>query len=216
MASNLGALVIRSQRTETYEKYDSMSETLLVEKCRLQDPHAFSQFVDLYQGRVFGFIKRMTPNAEEAADLTQEVFIRAFQHFHKFDLRSSVKTWLFKIAHNLCIDQSRRRARTPEPSSLYGDRTSDEIIEISDTEWQPDLVVADAEFAEALETAIARMSEKLRVVLLMHDREDLSYEEIAELLAIPIGTVKSRLFLGRAFLQNELSSYLNGAESKRK
>ena len=185
------------------------AESLLIDRCRKQDPQAFAQFIDLYQARVFGFIKRMTPNGEEAADLTQEVFIRAYQHFNRFDLRSSVKTWLFTIAHNLCIDHSRRRSRTPDSISLQGDRIADDEIEIADHAWQPDLVFADSEIEEALESAISKMSVKLKAVLLMHDREDLSYEEIASALSIPVGTVKSRLFLGRTFLQNELREYLN-------
>jgi len=212
MSSYAGALVISKRVLDSSRSEEASSEALLIDRCRKQDEQAFAQFIDLYQARVFGFIKRMTTNAEEAADLTQEVFIRAYQHFPRFDLRSSVKTWLFKIAHNLCIDHSRKVARTPDSLSLYSDSQAEDDYEIADFEWEPERVAIDAELARALEDGISKMSEKLRSVLLMHDREDMAYDEIASILSIPVGTVKSRLFLARAFLQNELAPRLKSTE----
>lgn len=187
---------------------DSLTEQTLIERCRKQDSDAFGRFVDLYQSRVFGFVRRMVADADEAADVTQEVFIRAYQHFGRFDSRSSVKTWLFKIAHNLCVDYSRRKKRTPNAMSLSAADEESEAIEVADVRWQPELVMMDEELADAVDGAIMSMSEKLRSVLLLHDRDDLAYDEIASVLAIPVGTVKSRLFLARAHLQNSLSGYL--------
>jgi len=187
---------------------DSLTEQTLIERCRKQDSEAFGRFVDLYQSRVFGFVRRMVVDADEAADVTQEVFIRAYQHFGRFDSRSSVKTWLFKIAHNLCVDYSRRKKRTPNSMSLSAADDESEAIEVADVRWQPELVTMDEELADAVDGAIMSMSEKLRSVLLLHDRDDLAYDEIASALAIPVGTVKSRLFLARAHLQNSLAGYL--------
>lgn len=183
----------------------------LIERCKRQDVEAFGKLVDAYQNRVFGFVRRMIPNPDEAADVTQEVFIRAFQSFSRFDGRSSVRTWLFRIAHNLCIDRARRSHRAPVEVGLI-DPTEGEEIEVSDTRWQPDQIVLDGELMDVVERAIMSMSEKLRSVLLLHDKEDMAYEEIAEMLSLPVGTVKSRLFLARTHLQNALKKYA-GAES---
>jgi RNA polymerase sigma-70 factor (ECF subfamily) len=152
----------------------------------------------------------MVPNADEAEDITQEVFIRAFQNFGRFDARSSVRTWLFRIGYHLCIDRARKVDRTPSVSGLV-DPEEGEDIEISDTRWQPDQMIVDQELAGVVEDGIRSMSEKLRSVLLLHDREDMPYEEIATMLGVPVGTVKSRLFLARAHLQNVLKQYLGGS-----
>jgi RNA polymerase sigma-70 factor, ECF subfamily len=182
-------------------------EAALIEKCRRQDFEAFGKLVDAYQNRVFGFVKRMVPNPEEAADITQEVFIRAFQNFGRFDGRSSVRTWLFRIAYHLCVDRARKVERTPTHVAMF-DAEGGEEIEVSDDRWQPDQLLIDEELMSIVEQGILSMSEKLRSVLLLHDKEDMQYDEIAELLGVPIGTVKSRLFLARAHLQNVVRQYM--------
>jgi RNA polymerase sigma-70 factor (ECF subfamily) len=197
------------ERIQSSEGVDQAYERAILERCRKQDAEAFGQFVDLYQSRVFGFVRRMVADSEEAADVTQEVFIRAFQHFGRFDGRSSVKTWLFRIAHNLCVDHARRNKRSLKAISLAGATEEDEAIEVADVRWEPEQVTIDAELAEAVETAVAGMSEKLRSVLLLHDREDMAYEEIGATLSIPVGTVKSRLFLARNYLKAALADYLD-------
>jgi RNA polymerase sigma-70 factor (ECF subfamily) len=189
---------------------DSDTELALVERCKRRDAEAFGKIVDAYQNRVYGFVKRMVRDPEDAADVAQEVFIRAFQAFGRFDGRSSLRTWLFRIAHNLCIDRARRNDRSPIEASLDARDDEDGAWEISDARWAPEQLVLNAELYEQVEKALAAMSEKLRTVLLLHDREDFAYDEIAETLNLPIGTVKSRLFLARAHLQKHLSVYLDG------
>lgn len=194
---------------------ESADESALVDRCRKQDPQAFGRFVDAYQNRVYGFVKRMIANPDEAADVTQDVFIRAFQNFHRFDGRSAVRTWLFRIAHNLCIDRARKADRSFQESSLTQlTEDGDEVLDVPDARWEPEQIVLDDELATKVEQAIESMSEKLRAVLLLHDREDMPYEEIAQLLSVPVGTVKSRLFLARSHLQNALRNYLNKEVSK--
>jgi RNA polymerase sigma-70 factor, ECF subfamily len=192
---------------------DSASESALIDRCRKQDFEAFGKFVDLYQSRVFGFVRRMVPNSEEAADVTQEVFIKAFQNFTRFDGRSSVRTWLFRIAYHLCVDRARKQDRTPDQVALV-DAEEGESIDLPDSRWQPEQLAVDSELMSVVEAAILSMSEKLRSVLLLHDREDMQYEEIAQMLEVPVGTVKSRLFLARAHLQNVVKSYLEIEVSK--
>ena len=202
-------LCIEAGRLNSPRTADPATELAIIDRCRKQDPQAFGKFVDLYQNRVFGFVRRMVPQPEEAADITQDVFIRAYQSFGRFDGRSSVRTWLFRIAYNLCVDRSRKSDRSPQELSMQVGEDGEETIDVADTRWQPEQVALDAEMTQALEQAILSMSEKLRTVLLLHDREDIPYEEIAQMLGVPIGTVKSRLFLARAHLQNVLKNYLN-------
>jgi RNA polymerase sigma-70 factor, ECF subfamily len=192
---------------------DHASELAIVERCRRQDYEAFGKLVDAYQNRVFGFVRRMVSNAEEASDITQDVFIRAFQSFHRFDGRCSVRTWLFRIAYNLCVDRARKIDRSPNEVSLQGTTEIDETFDVPDGRWQPDQLAIDAEMAAAIDEAIKSMSEKLRSVLLLHDKEDLPYEEIAQMVGVPVGTVKSRLFLARAHLQQHLRNYLHAEVS---
>lgn len=203
MALALGTYRLKARQS------DPLSEAALIERCRRNDVEAFGKLVDLYQNRVFGFVRRMVSNPDEAADVTQETFIRAFQNFSRFDARSSVRTWLFRIAHNLCIDRARKADRVPTSLSLVGTDDSEETIDVADDRWQPDQMLLNDELMTVVEAGIAGMSEKLRSVLLLHDKEDMAYEEIAETLGVPIGTVKSRLFLARAHLQNVLSEYLD-------
>jgi RNA polymerase sigma-70 factor, ECF subfamily len=201
-------------RLNTPKQLDDASERALIERCRRNDYEAFGRFVDAYQNRVYGFVRRMVPSLDEAEDLTQEVFIRAFQHFSNFDGRCSVKTWLFRIANNLCIDRARRLGRVPAQSEYYPAGVDEEPIEIADARWQPENIALDRELTSLVEQGISTMSEKLRSVLLLHDREDMAYEEIASTLNIPVGTVKSRLFLARSHLQNVLNEYLKQEASK--
>jgi RNA polymerase sigma-70 factor (ECF subfamily) len=202
-------LCIGAGRLASREHLDQAAEAALIDRCRRQDLDAFGKLVDAYQNRVFGFVRRMVPNAEEASDVTQEVFIRAFQSFGRFDARSSVRTWLFRIAYNLCIDRARKADRSVTEIGMTPVGDTEEPIDVADNRWQPERIAMDSELQEAVEQGIRTMSEKLRTVLILHDREDTPYEEIAKIVGVPVGTVKSRLFLARAHLQNVLRNYLH-------
>ena len=190
---------------------DQVAEMALIEQCRRQDIEAFGKLVDLYQARIIGFVKRMVRNSEEAEDISQEVFIRAFQNLSKFDGRSSLRTWLFRIAYNLCVDQARKKNRHAPELGLI-DQETEEVIEISDPKWNPETVILDEEMRSIVEQSVATLSEKLRSVLLLHDKEELGYGELSEMLNIPVGTVKSRLFLARQHVQRDVENYLQGGK----
>lgn len=190
---------------------DPATEQALVERCRRQDGEAFAKVIDAYQNRVYGFVKRMVSNPEEAADIAQDVFIRAYQSFSRFDGRCSLRTWLFRIAYNLCIDRARKQKRSVEETSLDWAGDEDAAWEVPDDRWDPQTIVLDDEMQTVVESALASMSDKLRTVLLLHDKEDFAYDEIAQTLDLPIGTVKSRLFLARAHLQKVVGAYMNNA-----
>lgn len=197
-----------ANRLATNRKLDLADEHALVEQCRRQNYEAFSKIVDAYQARVFGFVRRMVRNEEEALDVTQDVFIKAYRHLERFDGRSSLRTWLFRIAHNLCIDRARRRSRQPVETSIEPMAADGDPIEIPDVRWDPERLALSNEMSAVVEQAVGTMSDKLRIVLLLHDKEDLGYDEIASTVDVPVGTVKSRLFLARAHLQRHLARYL--------
>jgi RNA polymerase sigma-70 factor, ECF subfamily len=206
-------LCLKAMTLKPGQSLDPTAELAIIERCKKNDAEAFGKIVDAYQNRLFGFVRRMVKDPEEANDIAQEAFVRAFQGIGRFDGRSSIRTWLFRIAYNLCIDRRRRAGRLPGESSLDSAFEDDEPIEVPDVRWDPERVILGDELRSVLEAAIATMSDKLRSVLLLHDQQDLAYEDIAKVLDLPIGTVKSRLFLARAHLQNAVGAYLRGGAS---
>ena len=202
-------LVLRTMTLKPGSTTDPTAELALIERCRRNDAEAFGKIVDAYQNRLFGFVRRMVKDAEEASDIAQETFVRAYQGIHRFDGRSSIRTWLFRIAYNLCIDRARKAGRMPNEASLETSFEEDERIEVPDSRWDPQRMILGDELRAVLERGIGTMSEKLKSVLMLHDQQDLPYEEIAKILNVPIGTVKSRLFLARAHLQNAVRAYLH-------
>lgn len=176
---------------------------------------AFGRIVDAYQSRILGFVRKMVRAEEEAQDVAQEVFIKAFQAMDRFDGRSSLRTWLFRIAYNLCVDRARKQERQPAPASLTAAMQDDDSqFEVADTRWTPEDIILNEELMGVVEEAIDTMSEKLRTVLILHDREELAYEEIAAAVSVPVGTVKSRLFLARAHVQRAVGEYFSEGRAK--
>lgn len=191
-------------------------ETRLIERAKAQDETAFDQIVELYSDRLYNYILRMVGNPQDAEDVLQEVFLRAYQGLPNFDGRSKLNTWLFQIATNLCIDFYRRRSRRIQTvpfqtgSSDWFD-TEPEEVEFADTQLpNPMEALLDKELQQVVERALEALSPKLKTVLLLYDVEGLSYEEIAQALRIPMGTVKSRLHLARSEVQKQVSAYLRG------
>ncbi len=191
-------------------RLDAQAERDLVELARRRNLDAFGRIVDAYQARVLGFVRRMVKGQEDALDITQEVFIRAFQAMDRFDGRCGLKTWLFRIAYNLCVDRSRRTDRSATEVSLEFSDPECEPREFADDRWNPETVILGDELHGIVEAALANMSPKLKTVLLMHDGEEMAYEEIAETVGIPVGTVKSRLFLARNHLKTAIENYRQG------
>lgn len=191
-------------RLTNRERLDASAELALVEQCRRKNFEAFGKIIDAYQARVIGFVRRMVATSEEAEDIAQEVFIRAYQGMDRFDGRSSLRTWLFRIAYNLCVDNARKRQRTVSEASFDDSEGS---LEMPDHRWDPEVQVLDDELRTVVEEAIGTMSEKLRTVLLLHDKEEMGYDELAGILEVPVGTVKSRLFLARSHVQKAVEVY---------
>lgn len=199
------SMSVQADRAGSSPAHDERRDHLLVEQARTSDVEAFGRIIDVYNSRLYGFVLRMVRNEEEALDITQETFIRAFQSLKRFDGRSSLRTWLFRIAQNLCIDRARKIKRNPTADTI--DWSDDSHYAIEDGRDGPEQSMLHAELHQAVEQAIGELSEKLREVLLLHDGEGMGYDEIAKTLDVPVGTVKSRLFLARQSLQKKVGNY---------
>lgn len=193
----------------------SDADAALVARCRQNDLTAFDEMVERYQHKIYGYVRRLVGNDTDAEDVTQEVFLKALTSLHAFREESSLQTWLFRIATNLCRDLLRRRQRERGWLRLWQPAEEREgggesLIEIPDHEGDPERLLLRDELNDVLRRAIDRLPVAMREVLVLHDLEALSYEEIAQALSIPLGTVKSRLFHARARLREALASYIEG------
>ncbi len=152
---------------------------------------------------VLGTALRLTRNREDANDLAQEAFVRAYEAFDRFDGRN-FKAWLLRILTNLYINRYRKQMRTGTTASLDVDTAPDPAAPESE---EPDHLVFDNLLSGEVEEALARVAEPFRVAVLLSDIEGLTYEEIAQALEVPIGTVRSRIARGRAALRKELAEF---------
>lgn len=192
-------------RLSKFASGNSALDASLVSRCKHRDAEAFTLLVDRYQARVFGYVRRMLRSIEDAEDVSQEVFIKAFQNIDRFDSRASFSTWLFKIASNLCIDKIRKQEQ--ENRIEFESLEFDDTVSFKDESWNPEANLNAKELVIAIEQSIMQLSNKLKSVLLLHDQQNLGYEEIAEILNIPVGTVKSRLFLAREELKKTVKIF---------
>jgi RNA polymerase sigma-70 factor (ECF subfamily) len=186
-----------------------VQEPGLVERCREGDPSAFARLVALHEGMVFNLAARMLGDVEEARDVSQEVFLQVYRTLGRFEGRSSIKTWIYRIVVNQCHNRRRwwrRRAR--ERSRPIEDLTVAEEARLSEAEAGASPSAFDrvrrAERAAMVQEALMSLSFAHRAVLMLRDAEGLSCEAVAETLALPLGTVKSRLSRAREALRARL------------
>jgi RNA polymerase sigma-70 factor, ECF subfamily len=191
------------------------ADTALVQRCQANDAAAFNEIVSRYKNRVHNYVCRMVGPGIDAEDLTQETFIRAYTSIRSFQSRASLNTWLYRIATNICIDFRRKnsRARSLTTSIQWEDGKDEADLEreFPDERFDPQGHYLNKELGVRLQEALRALPEKLRTVVLLHDIEGLAYDEIAEILECPLGTVKSRLFNARAALRQKLLHYVSGS-----
>lgn len=177
------------------------------------DATAYRGLVEKYQGRVYGMVYGMVRNREDARDITQEAFVKAYRSIHSFRLESSFYTWIYKIAMNQAIDFLRKRKRRKASGFDEGIATRDGDGGIADAHnsESPRKALERKQLYAAIMDALERLPEDQRQVVLLRELEGLSYREIAEVVGIPEGTVMSRLFYARKKLQKLLSGQRAGA-----
>ncbi len=176
----------------------------LIRKATAGDPDAFSLLVERYQQRVFKLISRMVGNREQVEDLVQEVFLKAYRKIDSFRFESSFFTWLYIIAVNTCRNHYRRFEPFTVPVDPDPDDDVPGVVLRSQFEL-PDDAAHREEMALAVRDALESLPADHREVLVMCDLEGLGYQEIAEVLGIPIGTVRSRIFRARAAMKTILA-----------
>ena len=182
-------------------------EEKLLERLRARDERAFNELVKAYDRRVFGLVFRMLSNRAEAEDLTQEVFVQVFKAIGTFRGESKLSTWIYRIAVNLCKNRAKylrvRHAGEQDELDEMAERLplsqarNANVAQVA----RPDEAMAGRQVEEIVRQAISEVDENFRECLILCDVEELSYEEIAEITGLPVGTVKSRIFRGRAQLR---------------
>ncbi len=184
-------------------------DAALLERCRHGEMPAFGSLVSKYQDRVFNAILRMCGNRDDAEELCQETFVKALENLGGFRQASGFYTWLFRIAVNLTISRRRRSGRVKfhsldaagadEDDSTGG---ADAVADSRDND--PQELVARADADQRVLKALEELDEEFRVAVVLRDVEGMNYEQIAQILDIPVGTVKSRLYRARSTLQKKL------------
>src|SRR5882724_648668 len=187
-----------------------VEEMVLVERARQGDLGAYDDLVRRYQERIYATIYHMTSNHEDANDLAQEAFIKAYQALKSFKGGSSFYTWVYRIAVNKTINFLKQRKNRVHMSlndlDINAEHDPDLVSLVS--EKTPRRDVSLAELQEKLNEAMQKLSDHHRLVVTLHDVQGMSHEEIARIMDCNIGTVRSRLFYARQQLQAYLSDYL--------
>jgi len=176
-----------------------MEDADLVRLCQSGDMAAFEQLFHRYQDRVYSTAYRMMNDQEDAQDLTQEIFLKAYQNISKFNFRAAFSTWLYRLAVNLCIDELRKRKRSANTMPL------EEAILKADANTPEDHAISGDRERQVWD-AINSLKEKERAIIILRDMEGLSYKEIAEALKCSVGRVKSRLHEARQKLKTILET----------
>ncbi|HSR88388.1 MAG TPA: sigma-70 family RNA polymerase sigma factor [Pontiella sp.] len=182
----------------------------LVLKAQQGDVHAFDELVERYHGKIYGLTYNMTSNREDAEDLTQEVFIKAFQALPRFKGKSSFYTWLYRIAVNKTINYRKKRNRKRALSLDQFDQEikTDEVYHDLTSKGSPLRNVSLTELQKKMNEALQTLSEKHRTVVVLHDMQGIPHEEIAKMVGSSVGTIRSRLFYARRQMQAELAEFV--------
>jgi RNA polymerase sigma-70 factor (ECF subfamily) len=182
---------------------DDSSDSELILRVRKGDGSAYRPLVERYQQRIHAMVYGMVRDAEEARDITQNAFIKAYQNLASFRIESSFYTWLYRIAMNLAIDHTRknRRRKTTGFDEAVASRDEDGTILDLHQSDSPQKALQRKELHDRIFRALDELSEDQREVILLREVEGLSYKEIADAMGIPEGTVMSRLFYARKRMQ---------------
>lgn len=181
------------------------SEKALVQQAKAGDRNAFAALVSAYESKIYNLALRYLGNREDAMDASQEVFLRVFRFLPGFQEESGFSTWIYRIGVNVCKDMLAKQSKRNEQSIEVEDEEEDRrTLDIVDCRYSPEQILENAELRTILSTAIASLPEQQREVVVLRDIQGLSYEEIASVLSLESGTVKSRLSRARENLRKKL------------
>ncbi len=201
-----------NQRADTDD--DDARDLALVERIRAGDPDAWGELLSSYQDRLYSICVRMVHDRELARDLTQDAMVKIIQGLEGFDARAKLSTWMIRITMNVCLSKLRseklRRHASLEQLRAGGDFPDRERMIAVGREPDPTRGVSQEEGRDMLARALQEISDEHRAILVLRDMRGLDYDQIAQVLGIAVGTVKSRLFRARSALRDELER-LEGA-----
>jgi RNA polymerase sigma-70 factor (ECF subfamily) len=197
--------------SEAYREEGHREDERLIEALRAGVPEAYEQLVEMYQQPVYNLVYRLLDDPSEAPDVVQEVFLKVFRNIGSFRGNSSLKTWIYRISFNEA--HNHRRWFTRHKRQEVGlDKDDQDSLGFQDVLWDPGRsafdLMCDVEMRTLVEDALTGLNPAFRAAVVLRDIEDLSSEEIAEVLQVSLGTVKSRILRGRDALKKALASRL--------
>jgi RNA polymerase sigma-70 factor (ECF subfamily) len=184
-----------------YQPAQAPSVDELIERCLAGDQHAWEQIVRLHWRKVFNVAYKFVGKHDEAEDLTQDIFLKIFKSLGSFDRRANFQTWLISVSRNLCIDHYRSVRK--ERETIDRDVDPGELMPVS-VEVSPYAALEARDRVSMLREAMASLPDSLRTAVLLRDIQELTYQEIADQLQLPEGTVKSRINRGRTELTRQI------------
>jgi len=195
------------------QKHIKAEDAALVERWRRGDISAIERLVGKYQGRIYNLILKICANPDTAAELTQDTFVKTIENIDRFESRSSFYTWAFRIAVNLTLNYCKRKT-TVKWTSLDveaagdGEQAHQALAAILRDEKSPDpsQIAENRELCRLVQIALGKLDEEQRTIIVLRDIEGMDYAQIAEVLAVELGTVKSRLSRARAALRQLLEA----------
>ncbi|HEX4769266.1 MAG TPA: sigma-70 family RNA polymerase sigma factor [Bryobacteraceae bacterium] len=208
LLGNSGSLSILAAAQGSVSEEDAR----IVRGLRAGIEEAYEELIDRFQQPVYGMVYRLLDNPSDAADVVQDVFLKVFRNIHSFREQSSLRTWIYRIAVNEAHNQRRwfsRHCRREVPLERERDDDTQKFDIATDHGPSPFHLALDGENRMLIEQALARVKPAFRMVVVLRDIENFSYEEIAEILQLSLGTVKSRIVRGREALRRELTQRLN-------
>jgi len=184
---------------------DAPSDSALVDRALQGSDDACRLLVERHERAVYNLIVRMVRDPSLAEDLAQETFLKAFRRLHTYDVSFRLSSWLLRIAHNTAIDALRRRRPAPLPLDLVEAGAEAARLPSSGAADSGERLLTQAELARALDRALDRLRPEYRRVVVLRYQEELGVEEIARVVGLPVGTVKSHLHRARAELARDLT-----------
>lgn len=193
-----------------------MDEKTLIQRAGTGDEDAFAQLVSAYEKPIYNLTLRMTGNRDDAFDLTQETFLKAWHAISLFQFDSKFLTWLCRIASNTCIDFLRKERRRKTVSLTALDEMGEQYeIDVTDQSLDPAGILEKTMDREAVFEALQRLPAEYRAALSMHVIDDMRYEDIAQALNINPGTVKSRIFRARERLRQQFFGNFSASDTSK-
>jgi len=210
-SSHISTVHQTKEEVLSQRKLESRAEdSRLITAALKGDQTSYRKIMKKYHDQVYNLLYRMIHEKDEVEDLTQEAFIKAFQSLHNFNEEFAFSTWLYKIATNNCIDYIRKKKlQTFSIDKPVESKDGEYGYEIPDTTFEPDRWLIQGQKSRILEDAINALPEKYRQVILMRHVEDKEYQEIADELDLPLGTVKAHIFRAREILYKKLKKKIH-------